>query len=447
MQDVYSYIDDHCDEYIELVQRLCRQPSISAQGIGMDETAQLVKELLEGIGGEVQILPTGGYPVVYAEIGAGNRTLSFYNHYDVQPPEPLDLWESEPFAADIRDGRIYARGVADNKGNTAARICAIDAYRKVRGDLPLRVKFIIEGEEEIGSKNLESFVEKYADLIPADANIWESGTTDVEGRPVLNLGLKGICYVELRVRAASHDLHSSLGASVPNAAWRLNWALSTLKDADEHILIPGFYSKVTPPNEDDLTVLAELPDVEEERKRQVGIDQFVNGLTGIDLRKKEYFQPTCTICGLHSGYTGPGTKTVMPAEAMAKVDFRLVVEQDPYEIRDLLRAHLDASGFGDVEIELLAAEHPARTAVDSDIVRVVSESYQELTGMDPVVTPTSLGTGPAYLLAAKFGVPFCSSGVGHADSRAHSPNENIFVDDYVLGIKHIANVLEKFSQT
>lgn len=448
MQDVYEYIDDHRDEYLKEVQELCRQPSISAQNIGIQETAEYVKRMLEEIGAKAEIVPiAGGNPVVYGEIGSGNRTLSFYNHYDVQPPEPLELWDTEPFAAEIVDGRIVARGVADNKGNIASRICAIDAYQKVRGSLPLRVKFLIEGEEEIGSPRLERFTEEHADLVKADGNIWESGSKDVAGRPIISLGLKGICYVELRVKSIARDLHSSLGASVPNAAWRLNWALSTLKGPDERVRIPGFYDKVVPPTDHDLEILTKLPDTEESRKGLYQIDQFVTGLHGRDLQIKEYFQPTCTICGLNSGYTGPGTKTVMPAEAMAKVDFRLVIDQDPNEIRDLLRRHLDAEGFSDIEIELLSAEHPARTSTDSAIVKVVEAAHREVDGAEPVIIPTSLGTGPAYVMAHQFGIPFASSGVGHADSRAHSPNENIFLDDYFTGIKRIARIMDGFAKT
>lgn len=448
MQDVYQYVDDHRDQYLKEVQDLCRQPSISAQNIGIQETAEYVKRMLEAIGARADIVPIeGGNPVVYGEIGEGNRTLSFYNHYDVQPPEPLELWDAEPFAADVVDGKIVARGVADNKGNIASRICAIDAYQKVRGSLPLKVKFLIEGEEEIGSPRLERFTEEHPDLVQADGNIWESGSKDVDGRPILSLGLKGICYVELRVRSIARDLHSSLGASVPNAAWRLNWALSTLKGPDERIRIPGFYDKVVAPTEHDLEILSKLPDTEASRKGLYQIDEFVTGLTGRDLQVKEYFQPTCTICGLNSGYTGPGTKTVMPAEAMAKVDFRLVIDQDPYEIRDLLRKHLDAEGFSDIEIELLSAEHPARTSTDSAIVKVVEAAHREVDGAEPVIIPTSLGTGPAYVMAHQFGIPFASSGVGHADSRAHSPNENIYVEDYFTGIKRITRIMDGFAKT
>ncbi len=445
MDDLDRHVDEYRGRYVALLQQFCRQPSISAQGIGMEETVQMLSGMFEDVGAWVQILPAGGYPVVYAEAGDTGRVLSFYNHYDVQPPEPLDLWESPPFEAEIRDGRIYARGVADNKGNLVARICAIDAYQRVRGRLPLQLHFIVEGEEEIASLNLETFVETYPDLIRADANIWESGTKNIHGHPILSLGLKGLCYVELRARSMTRDLHSSLGASVPNAAWRLTWALSTLKGPDGRIRIPGFYDRVIPPSERDLSLLAQLPDIELERKTLYGIEHFTNGHSGMDLRINEYFQPTGTICGLDSGYTGPGIKTVMPAVATAKVDFRLVLDQDPEEIFALLRAHLDQHGFEDIETDLLGAELPARTSIDSPIVQIVADSYRELSGREPVVVPTSLGSGPMHLLTQKFGIPSCSSGAGHAGSYAHAPNENIFVDDFLREIKHIARVMDRFA--
>lgn len=445
MDDLDRHVDEYRGRYIALLQQFCRQPSISAQGIGMGEAVQMLSGMFEEVGARVRVLPSGGYPVVYAEAGDAGRVLSFYNHYDVQPPEPLDHWESPPFEAEIRDGRIYARGVADNKGNLVARICAIDAFQRVRGRLPLQVRFIVEGEEEIASLNLETFVDAYPDLIRADANIWESGTQDVYGRPILSLGLKGLCYVELRTRSMARDLHSSLGASVPNAAWRLTWALATLKGPDGRIRIPGFYDRVVPPSERDLEMLARLPDIEAERMGLYGIDQFTYGHTGMDLRINEYFQPTGTICGLDSGYSGPGIKTVMPAIARAKVDFRLVIDQDPEEIFALLRAHLDQHGFGDVEAELFGAERPARTAIDSPIVQIVSDSYRELSGQEPVVVPTSLGSGPMHLLTQKFRIPSCTSGAGHAGSHVHAPNENIFVEDYLREIKHIARVIDRFA--
>jgi acetylornithine deacetylase/succinyl-diaminopimelate desuccinylase-like protein len=448
VNDIFAHIDTHANEYIATLQRLLRQPSVAAQNVGMVETAGLVEAMLQNISATPRQYDTrGGFPVIYGEIsGETDKTLSFYNHYDVQPAEPLELWESDPWAAEIRDGRIWARGAADNKGNIAARVAAIDAFQRVRGALPLKVKFIIEGEEEIGSPHLEHFTTDHPDLCQADACIWEFGSTDLEGRPRVYLGLKGICYAELRVRGARIDQHSSIATSTPNPAWRLVWALTTLKDQDERVLIPGFYDRVVPPTEVERTALERIPDDEAKRLQHLGIPRFLGDLSGIELHLRDYFQPTCTISGLLSGYTGPGSKTVLPSEAMAKVDMRLVANQDPHEIFGLLRRHLDEQGFSDIEATLLGPEFPARTPMDAPIAQVVIDTYRELHAIEPVVLPTSAGSGPWHELCAKFGIDACTAGVGHARSQSHGPNENIYVADFIRGIKHICLIMERFAR-
>ena len=449
LSDVYAHIDDHADEYVAMLQALLRQPSVAAQGVGMAETAAMVEGLLAGLGATVEAVTVpGAYPVVCAALpGRSARTLAFYNHYDVQPAEPLELWDSDPWGAEVRDGRIWARGVADNKGNIAARVAAVRAWQAVRGELPLRVKFVVEGEEEIGSPHIGAFAAARPDLVAADGCVWEFGGVDIDGRPLVHLGLKGICYVELRAKGAVSDQHSSVATSVPNPAWRLVWALASLKGPDERVLIPGFYDKVVPPTAGELAMLAAMPDTEAKRREQYGIDGFLLGLTGPELRRRDYFEPTCTISGLLSGYTGPGSKTVLPNRAMAKVDMRLVKDQDPEEIFRLLRAHLDRLGFADVEAELLGPEHPGRSAPDSAIARVAVETARELYGAEPVVVPTSAGSGPWYELADRFGIPAVTAGVGHARSDAHAPNENVYVDQFVLGIKHVCAIMERFAAT
>ncbi len=447
LSDVFAHIDANADRYVGELQRLLRQPSVAAQGIGMAETAALVEGMLAGVGAVVEQVPTAGFPVVVARLpGAGERTLGFYNHYDVQPADPLDEWESDPWAADVRDGRIWARGAADNKGNIAARIAAVDAWRAVRGELPLSLLFVVEGEEEIGAPNLGPFAEANHDAIRADGWIWEFGGVDMEGRPLIHLGLKGICYVELRCRGARTDQHSSVATSVPNPAWRLVWALASLKGPDERVLIPGFYDKVKAPTADELAMLERVPDTEAQRLEHLGIDGFLLGLTGLALRERDYFQPTCTISGILSGYTGEGSKTVLPAAAMAKVDMRLVPDQDPEEIFALLRAHLDAQGFEDIEMDLLGPEMPARTSPSAPIARAVIETARDLYGQEPVVLPTSSGSGPWYELCTRWGMDACTAGVGHARANAHGPNENILVADYVRGIKHICAIVDRFAR-
>jgi acetylornithine deacetylase/succinyl-diaminopimelate desuccinylase-like protein len=432
MKDFLQIIEQRKDIYLEWLIRLCRQPSIAAQNVGMAQTAQLTEQLLQEIGVETRQIPTSGYPVVYGEIGSGAKTLVFYNHYDVQPPEPLELWDFEPFGAEIHNGTLFARGVADNKGNVVARIAAVDVYLRARGKLPERVKFIIEGEEEIGSVHLEEFVSHHQDLIKADACIWEAGYTDPTGRPSVYLGAKGMLYVELAAQQANVDLHSSWGTVVPNAAWYLLEALQTLRNAGGRVLIPGFYDRVKAPSGADIEALQRMNFDEASYRQQFGLTEFKNGLTGLELVTEHIFQPTCTICGIWSGYTGPGTKTVLPHQAKAKLDFRLVPEQDPMEILDLLKKHLAHNGFGNIQIKVLGPEHPARTPTDHPFAKLVADTAREVYRKEPVVYPIMPGTGPMYVLCEQYGqIPTASIGVGNSNSRNHAPNENIHLKTFI----------------
>jgi acetylornithine deacetylase/succinyl-diaminopimelate desuccinylase-like protein len=451
LEPVFQYIDTHAHDFVERLRTLCRQPSVSAQNIGLLETADMVDDMARSVGAHTQRIELqGGPPIVYGRVsGTGHRTLQLYDHYDVQPPEPLDLWHHEPFAADIQDGVIWARGVSDNKGNLVARLCAIEAYQNTLGRLPLTITLVFEGEEEVGSPHLHQFTDspRGAELLKADACIWEAGYKDPTGRPTIALGCKGIVYVELRARSTSKDLHSSWGAVVPNAAWRLTWALSTLKDAaTDRVLIPGFYDRVKPLDERSVALADGEPFDVAEHRRMFGMRDFVQGWDGQAARRHYLFDPTCTICGLSSGYQGPGGKTVLPAEAFAKVDFRLVPDQDPREIVDLLRRHLDRQGFQDVEVVALEGdgEHAARSDPDAAIVPVVVDTARELYASEPLVLPNMAGTGPQYVLCAQFGVPAIGMGVGNANSNNHAPNENIVIDDYIQGIKHAAWVFHRF---
>ena len=247
-------IHETLEYWIEQLGRLCAQPSISAQHLGIDECAHLTATMLNEQGFAAEILPTGGSPIVYGERGGqSERTLLFYNHYDVQPPEPLELWDSPPFTLTRIGDHLYARGVSDDKGQLITRMAAAAAVRDVLGELPLRIKYFVEGEEEVGSPNIPGAIDAYKDKFAADGCIWEFGSVDYSGRPEQTLGMRGLCYVELAVETAALDCHSGLGGSlIPNAAWRLVWALSTIKGPDERIRIPGFYDNAKPAHERDL---------------------------------------------------------------------------------------------------------------------------------------------------------------------------------------------------
>ena len=426
-----SYLESNLDVSIQELSQLVAQPSVGAQNWGLEECAALVSRMLEKRGFKVQILSTEGAPIVYAERkGRSDKTLLFYNHYDVQPPEPLELWESPPFEPELRDGKLYGRGVSDDKGHIVARLFALDALLDSDGDLPCNIKFVIEGEEETASVHLHQFVLDHKALLAADACIWEFGGVNENEIPIQYLGLRGICYVELSVEALSTDVHSGLGGSIfPNAAWRLIWALNTLKGPDEKIRIPGFYDNVKPPSSLDRELLAALPDVAPEYKSRYGVKEFIKGLTGgTDLRVEEIFSPTCTICGLTSGYQGAGTKTVQPARATAKVDFRLVPDQTPAEVLKKLRAHLDSEGFSDVHIDFLGGEPPARTHPEDSFVNLVVDTAKDIYGMPMQKVPMTGGSGPNYPFVQHLGLPVATAGLGYPETRAHAPNENIRLD-------------------
>ncbi|MEZ0395890.1 MAG: M20/M25/M40 family metallo-hydrolase [Anaerolineales bacterium] len=447
-QKIDAFLDSHLDDSIAELCRFVAQPSVGAQNWGIQECAALTAEMLRARGFRAEIIPTAGAPVVFGERkGRSDKTILFYNHYDVQPPEPLELWETPPFEPSLRDGKLYGRGVSDDKGHLTARLFAIDALLAELGDLPCSVKFVIEGEEETSSANLPAFVRQHLDLLKADACIWEFGGVDHEDTPVQYLGLRGICYVELSVETAAIDVHSGLGGSIfPNAAWRLVWALNTLKGPDERIRLPGFYDRVRPPSQRDLELMAALPETSAVYKQQYGVQSFIKGLSdGLALRVEEVFSPTCTICGLTSGYQGPGSKTVQPARASAKVDFRLVPDQQPDEVLDQLRRHLDAAGFPDVQIAYLGGQAPARTDPDHPFVALVSQTGEAIYAKPHRLVPLSGGSGPNAPFVHDLGLPVATAGLGHPDSRAHAPNENIRLDLYLKHARHMARLMFAFA--
>jgi len=447
-QKLDSYLEKNLDKSIAELSKLVAQPSISAQGVGLRECANLVAYMLRARGFTAEVMDTDGAPVVFGERkGKGDKTLLFYNHYDVQPPEPLELWESPPFEPSLRDGKLYGRGVSDDKSHIVARLHAIDAILDTDGDLPCTIKFIIEGEEETASVHLHEFVRDHKDKLAADACIWEFGGVDHREVPMQYLGLRGICYVELSVESLGTDVHSGIGGSIfPNAAWRLVWALSTLKGPDERIRIPGFYDDAKEPSVRDRELMEALPDVAEEYKRRYGVKEFIKGLTGgTELKMEEVFVPTCTICGLTSGYQGPGSKTVLPAKASAKVDFRLVPDQRPEDIFQKLRAHLDAEGFQDVQITFLGGEPAARTDPDDSFVQTVVKTSEEVFEFPMELVPMIGGSGPNYPFVHDLGLPVATAGLGYPDTRAHAPNENIRLDLYLKHARHMARVIKEFS--
>ncbi|MBI4498366.1 MAG: M20/M25/M40 family metallo-hydrolase [Chloroflexi bacterium] len=446
LDDIFRYIDEHADEFVQDVVRLCQQPSISAQGVGLQETAELVARMLEEAGATAEILPVvGGPPVVRGALsGRAGPTLLFYNHYDVQPPDPLEEWQSPPFQPRVAEGKIVARGASDNKGNLAARLAALKAWRAVHGELPASVIFCIEGEEEVGSPHFLRFLQEHRDRFAADVCLNEGFGVNSRGQLQIILGAKGLVYVELEVQGPALDVHSSWATVIPNPAWRLVWALSTLKGPDDRILIEGFYDDVRLPSAAELAALEQIPPEDAVARQVYGVSRLVNDVTGVDFWRKHLLEPTCNICGLVSGYTGAGAKTITPRTARAKLDFRLVPDQRPDDILQKLRRHLDRHGFSDVILTgALEGEPPARTPPDHPFVGLCAEVAEQVYGVPPVIMPTMAATVPMAQLRETLGVPVADAGVGYPDNRIHAPNEHIRIADYLTGIKYLVVLLDR----
>ena len=442
-----EYVGAHMDDFARDVIRLASQPSVSARKEGIEECAALVERMLKELGASTRMLRIDGVaPLVYGEMKSSRspKTVLFYNHYDVQPEEPLDLWKSPPFKPEIRDGAIYGRGVSDDKGELVSRLKIVESYIKTAGEPPCNVKFCFEGEEETGSVHLGEYVSKYNELFRADAVFWEYGTVDTKGTPMVTLGVKGMIYVELILKSLSQDAHSSYAAILPSAPWRMVRLLNMLKDEKEMILVPGWYDRVTNLAEDELGVLQEQPFDGKEFKKNYGAKDFLGGI-GDDQAKKALVQrPTGNIAGIWAGYTGPGSKTVLPKEVHVKLDFRLVPEQDPEELLKKLRKFLDDNGFADVEMVLESLEPAARTSYKQPFAQAAIRAAETVYGRKPTVQLGSPGTGPLYLFTRRYSMPSVDIGVSAMDGGIHAPNENLKLENMRRGMLWIAETMELF---
>jgi acetylornithine deacetylase/succinyl-diaminopimelate desuccinylase-like protein len=437
---VEAYLETHAEEGLSLVDQLCRRPSIAAQKLGLNEMAGLVQSLLDEAGFATRQLQTeGAPPAVYGEQrGQSPFTLLLYNHYDVQPPDPLALWESPPFEPTVRDGKVFARGASDNKGEIAARLAAIRALRAAYGELPITIRWIIEGEEEIGSPHFAVLAERYADLLQADGGLWEGSGFDTEDRPELILGTKGMLYVQYDVQGTGIDAHSGSAPILPSAAWELVQALASLRGPDGRVRIPGFYDEVRPPTEAQLEAMAQQTDMEMQWRQAYQVDEFVDGLSGLPLRKRLAFQPTCNIAGLLSGYTEEGVKTVLPSQASAKMDFRLVPDQDPDDILDKLCAHLEAAGYDSVRVTKLGGAEPVVTPIEHPFVQRIRAISKAYAGREPSLNPIVGGTLPLLGALRRFvGVPGLAAPGNpmYWGSGAHAPNEHVRLEDLSRAVR------------
>jgi len=446
---INSVVDAEMPGLISDLQTLIRQPSVSAKKQGILECANLVVETMRrsGINSELLFLDDKDVaPIVYGEVKSRSnpgRTLLFYNHYDVQPEEPLELWKDEPFSGKVDGNYIYGRGSADDKGELITRIKAVEYFLKLTGDVPCNVKFMVEGEEEIGSVHVEQYLNKYRDRLSCDGVVWEFGYVDAKDRPIISLGMKGLLYVELIATGPARDVHSSLAVLIENPAWRLVLALATMRDQNGRVLIKDWYKEVQPFTGEELATISKEPFDEKEFKKEYEISKFVKNAKGSNIRKALVGMPTCNIAGFNSGYIAEGAKTVLPAKATVKIDFRLVPKMLPKKQLERLKRHLKLKGFRDIKVNFIHGEAAARTAIQEPFVKQVQEAAKETFG-SVITSVSSAGTGPMYSFVKVLKAPCISIGSTYLFARIHSPNEFARIDLLNKTTKCIGRILEKF---
>lgn len=422
-------------EYLDDLYEFLKIDTTSAKGKG-EEGAKFLVDYMKSHGIDARLLrDKSRNPYVYGEIYVGaKKTLLIYNHYDVQPVEPLDKWNTDPFMPVEKDGKIYARGVGDDKGTLMARLQKIISLMKEK-KLKINIKFIYEGEEEIGSPNIISFLNNYGNLLKSDYILWEGSGRGSDGSPEIVLGVKGLLYVELRARTEK-DLHSMYAPIVQNPVWKLVYFLNSLRSQDGKVNIEGFYDNVKWLTSDELKYLkGDKSQMEQALGQQIMNDDFM---------KKLVEEPTCNVAGIYGGYTGEGSKTVIPSYGFIKIDFRLVPEQDPEIILKKLQELASKHG---IEIVVYGKVKPYRTSIKSEISKALIESAKEVYNVDPMVLPNSPGTGPMESFAHILNNNQIADGIGveYAGSNIHSFNENIFKDDYFKAMSWLELFLHRIS--
>lgn len=447
LEQVFAYIESNREAFIARLLDYVRHPSISAHNTGIREVADMLVEMLRGLGMEAETVATRNHPMVLGRRGAaaGKPTVLLYGHYDVQPPDPLELWESPPFEPTIRDGRIYARGVGDNKGQHFAQLLAIESHLAVHGELPCNVIFLLEGEEEIGSPHIAEFVREHADRLKADLVVTSDGPLHESGLPIVTFGVRGVAAFELRARTASRDVHSgNFGGIVPNAIWKLVQLLATMKNADGEITIEGINEAVIPATNRERDAISKLPLDLDEVMAGLGISEL-DGPLGRGYFDRLMFHPTLTINGFHGGYGGPGMKTVLPCEAVVKCDIRLVEPLTPDYVFEKVRAHVERHA-PDVEFVPLNGMLPSKTPMDSPFAEPIFQAIVAARGVEPLLYPTVGGSLPDYVFTKILGLPAFVVPYANADEANHAPNENLEIVRFIDGIRTGAALLDKLGQ-
>ncbi|HFI0101997.1 TPA: M20/M25/M40 family metallo-hydrolase [Streptococcus suis] len=437
--------------YFEKLKVLISKKSIFAQQIGLLDVATYLKEMFEEAGAEVILDDSYAAPFVMAKFAAtvpNAKTLIFYNHYDTVPADADQVWEKgNPFELTISDDYIYGRGVDDDKGHITARLSALKKYQaRQNGHLPVNVIFIMEGAEESASVDLDKYLSKYKEhLIGADLLVWEQGHRNSLHQLEIAGGNKGIVTFDLQVKSADLDIHSSYGGVIDSASWYLLSALQSMRAADGRILVDGIYEQVQEPNERELALVEEFA---------LATSQSMKDIYGLTLPtlvedrreflKRLYFEPSITIEGLSTGYLGQGVKTIIPAQASAKMEVRLVPGLEPHDVLDKIRQHLDKHGFDKVEVIFTLGEMSYRSDMSHPAIVNVIELAKKLTPEGVAVLPTSPGTGPMHTVFHALGVPIAGFGLGNANSRDHAGDENISIADYYSHVELVEELIASY---
>jgi len=442
MNQVVDFINVNRDRYVEELKQYLAIPSISAlpqHAPDVRRAAEWTAEALKAAGLQnVKLIDTPGHPVVYGDWlnAPGKPTILFYGHYDVQPVDPVNLWTSPPFEATVRDGEIYARGAADDKGQVFMHIKAVEAFTKQAGSLPLNIKFFIEGEEEVGSVNLDDFVRSHKQELAADVVVISDSPMFDRGIPSICYGLRGLTYFQIDLRGTKSDLHSgSFGGAVANPAFVLANVLAQMKDRGGHVKIPGIYDDVRALSDAERAEWKKLPFNETKYRKELGAPKLF-GETGYSTLERVWARPTFEVNGLLSGFTGEGAKTVLPATAMAKVSMRLVPDQDPKKIGDLFEAYLQKVVPKTVELKVtrMHGGKPWMTEFDNKYVRAAGRAIQQGFGQPPVFNREGGSIPVVSTFQEELGLPSVLFGVGLPDENAHAPDERLDLGNFHNGI-------------
>lgn len=439
---VHEHIDQMKEQDVETLARFVRQPSVSAQETGIRKCAEMLKEYMDGIGIPSRILETDGQPVVYGEVRSKNpdaKTILFYGHYDVQPAEPLDDWNTPPFEPTIINGRMYGRGTADNKGQFLPHIFAVRSYLEMTGDVPVHCKFILDGEEESGSPSMGAFIKKNIELLKCDLVYNSDGPVHPNGQPEIKHGFRGQYSCQIDLETASHENHSGRsGGLIPNAAIEMCRLINSMIDKDNRVQIEGFYDDVLEPTEFEWDLIDKIPFDPEGLAKVYGVEKLLYD------KKGHYhglmFRPTFNINGLLSGYVEEGGKTTVPCQAMIKIDMRLVEAMRPDDIAEKIRKHV-AKHSKYAKVTSFTSTLPSKTQADLPICQAVASATRKYFP-NPIVVPTSGGTNPDYVWTKILGSPSVTVPYGNADQTNHAANENMALDYFYKGTHISAEVID-----